>query len=214
MQPRFSNQKTTALTLTELIIVIASLVLLAAIVLPLLAAAKRKSSKLNCASNLKQLGLALRMWTDDNSGKYPMQVSVTDGGAMESALAGDVAACFRVMSNTLDIPELPTCPNDTDHVPATNFESLSDSNISYFAGLDAAEIQPQSLLSGDDNLIINGKRVQPGILNVQITDTLAWTKERHRKAGNILLADGSVQQVSSDDLTSAARLATNRLAIP
>ena len=67
------------------------------------------------------------------------------------------------------------------------------------------------MLSGDDNLMVNGKKVQSGILNLRTNDTLAWTKERHQGAGNILLGDGSAQQASSADLTSTAGLATNRL---
>lgn len=213
-KPRLANRKTAALTLTEVLIVIVALLLLAAMFLPALAAAKRKSSKISCINTLRQIGISYRMWGDDHYEKLPMQVSVTNYGAMESVLEGDVAACFRVMSNTLDNPILLICPADANRVPATNFESLSNSNISYFVNIDAVDTQPQSLLSGDDNLIVNGKRVQSGILNLRHGDSLAWTKERHKGGGNILMGDGSAQQATSDELASVARLATNRLAIP
>ena len=95
MKPRFAHQRTAALTLTEILIVIAALALLAAILLPALAAAKRKSSKIGCVSCLKQMGISYRMWADDNGGKYPMQISVTNEGAMELVAAGNVAACFQ-----------------------------------------------------------------------------------------------------------------------
>jgi prepilin-type processing-associated H-X9-DG protein len=133
---------------------------------------------------------------------------------LESVATGNVAACFSLLSNILGDPVILTCPLDTKRLRATNFASLENSNISYFIALDAVETQPQIMLSGDDNLMVNGKRVQSGILNLHTNDSLAWTAERHQGAGNILLGDGSVQQASSDDLTSAARFATNRLAIP
>jgi prepilin-type processing-associated H-X9-DG protein len=214
MKPRLAHHRTAALTLTEVLLVIAALVLLAAILLPALAAAKHKSSRVGCVSNLKLVGITYRMWADENADKYPMQVSATNEGAMELAATGNVAECFRVMSNILDVPQIVICPLDTKHFPATNFASLENSNISYFVGLDAVDTQPQTLLSGDANLMVNGIEVRPGILNLQTNGSLGWTKDRHKGSGNILLGDGSVQQASSADLTRVAGIATNRLAIP
>ena len=214
LKPRFVPQKAAALTLTEVLIVIAILAVLAVVFLPVLAKPHRYSSRIDCINILRQVGISFRMWGDDHGDEFPMQVSATNGGAMESALTGDVAAYFRVMSNTLDNPAILICPQDTKHIPATNFETLSNSNISYFVALDAVDLRPQSLLGGDDNLIINGTNVQAGILDVHETDRLGWTIERHEGGGNILLGDGSAQRATREDLTSAARLATNRLAIP
>jgi len=214
MKPRFTNQRTAALTLVEVLIVVGALALVIAMLLPALAAAKRRASKISCVSQLKIIGVACRVWPSGQDSKYPAQVSVTNGGAMELIAAGNVAAYFQVMSNELGSTKVLICPQDTEHIPATDFATLENSNISYFVGLDAADTQPQTLLSGDDNFMVNGKKVQSGILNLHTNDVFAWTKERHQGAGNILLGDGSVQQATSADLTSIARLATNRLAIP
>jgi prepilin-type processing-associated H-X9-DG protein len=214
MKPRLAHQRTVAMTLTEVLLVITALVLLAAILLLALAAANRKSNRLGCTSQLQQVGVAYRMWADDHADKFPMQTSVANEGAMESIATGIVTACFSVLSNVLSNPAILICPQDTKHFSATNFATLENSNISYFVGLDAADTQPQALLSGDDNLMVNGTEVRPGILNLHTNDSLSWTKERHQGAGNVLLGDGSVQQVTSADLTSIVRLATNRLASP
>ena len=58
-------------TLVELLVVIVTIAILAALLLPALASAKGKSKGIACLSNLKQLGIAIRAYADDNSGNIP-----------------------------------------------------------------------------------------------------------------------------------------------
>ncbi len=119
-----------AFTLIELLVVIAIIAILAAMLLPALAAAKRKAQRINCISNLKQIGISFRMWGDDNNGQYPMTVTCANGGAEENVNSAQnpnlsmtpptpwtaglhPAQCFTVMSNTLDNPALLDCPSDS-----------------------------------------------------------------------------------------------------
>jgi hypothetical protein len=220
MKTRFSNQRIRALTRTDVVVVLVTcclLVIYFAYALAVLRSTSSHGRPVSCINNLKQIGIAYRLWEGDHNDKYPMAVSVTNGGAMELIATGNVAACFRVMSNELSTPKLLICPADSHRKYATNFSALRNSNISYFVGFDAAEIQPQMLLSGDDNFALDGVPVKSGVVQIPTSAPVMWTKGRHAPVGNLGMADGSVQQVTANGLEQAliqTGVATNRLAIP
>ena len=167
-----------AFTLIELLVVIAIIAILAAMLLPALAAAKRKAQKISCVNNLKQVGLATRIWEGDNNDRYPMAVPSAQGGASEflqhsitPSIKLNPAMVFMVMSNELSTPKIVYCPSDSYHGSfGTNFsagEILGSAlgapypptgpqtvagKVSYFISGDASESDPQAIMSGDENI--------------------------------------------------------------
>jgi len=58
-------------TLIELLVVIAIIAILAAILFPVFAKARESAKRTTCLNNMRQIGVSIMMYVDDNGGKYP-----------------------------------------------------------------------------------------------------------------------------------------------
>jgi competence protein ComGC len=218
LKPFLSCHREQGLTLIEIFVILAVIAALAALLLPTLIKDKVRAQRINCVSCLKQIGLATRVWEGDHKDLYPMQVSSTNGGTMEFITGTNAWRHFQVMSNELSTPWVLLCPAESDRLRAraTNFDFLSNSNLSYFVGIDASETNPQLILTGDRN-ITNGASVKNGVLDLTTNTAAGWTAELHNGVGDIGMSDGSVQQFSMTslrDTVASSGLATNRLQVP
>jgi hypothetical protein len=221
MKLRCSKNYSAAMTLFEVGVIIAIVMLLAVFLLPILLNSNSytRAPRINCVNNLKQIGLAYRIWEGDNGDIYPMGISVTNGGSMERVANGDVLQTFLCMSNELSTPRILYCPADASRSVAMSFNvPISNRNISYFVGVDVTnDANPQMIISGDCNFEIHGASVKSGLQKFWTNTPVAWDATRHVHAGNIGLADGSVQQVTINGLQTALQNTgwkTNRFAIP
>jgi prepilin-type N-terminal cleavage/methylation domain-containing protein len=91
-QPR--TPKFQGFTLIELLVVIGIIALLIAILLPVLGAAKEQANRVKCASNLRQIGIAMKLYAHDNHNQYPRTRVYLDGSPG--------AQCFVFSSRTGD----------------------------------------------------------------------------------------------------------------
>ncbi len=70
--PRRAGSSRRAFTLIELLVVIAIIGILASMLLPTLGRAKEKARSIQCVNNVRQLGLAMQMFGDDNNERLPL----------------------------------------------------------------------------------------------------------------------------------------------
>jgi hypothetical protein len=225
MKPNHAGRRTEGFTGWDLLICVVTVVLLAGFLafMPQ-RGSKVKASRINCVSNLKQIGLAFRMWSNEHGEKFPMQLSTlaTNGGTMEFNLTGDVWRHFQIISNEINTPKVFVCPTDSQRTRTSDGNVFTNnSHLSYFVGLDADETMPQTILSGDRNVISPTVKPIKGVLNITANDRVEWTKAMHNLAGNVALADGSASQATSMHLSKqfqAALLSTtqavHRIALP
>ena len=162
-----------AFTLIELLVVIAIIAILAALLLSALTAAKRKALQINCASNDKQVGLALKMYLDDNhdtlppgngfqDSPVPMSLDLTGMPAYNAAttnylpyyLAADLSlpAPVQVGYNATNLAKVFLCPAYANSLPGnsySHYDPESDQGFHAFCyTLSRNNNPPMSQLNG------------------------------------------------------------------
>jgi prepilin-type N-terminal cleavage/methylation domain-containing protein/prepilin-type processing-associated H-X9-DG protein len=200
-----------AFTLIELLCVMAIISILAAILLPALIQARTRARRLQCVSQLRQTGVAFHGFAHDHNSQFPMAVPGAAGGSFEFAqntyrVEGESYFAFRhfqPLSNELVTPKVLACPADTARAAATSFASLSNLNVSYFVSMKVEYGKPNSLLAGDRNLT-NDYSARSTLVRFGPNSSLRWTDELHRFKGNLLFADGRVEERNTPGLLAGA----------
>ena len=109
-----------AFTLIELLVVIAIIAILAALLLPALASAKAKAWRIQCTSQMKQLGVGFNLFVDDHEDRYPPAGYGTDAGQLTwdswiNRYVGGVASEADLITGLTPAavcPRILRCPGD------------------------------------------------------------------------------------------------------
>lgn len=184
-------------TLIELLIVSAIIAILAALLLPTIEKVRSRARRVQCASQLRQIGIAFVSFSHDHNGEFPMKVSTNAGGTREFVQAanrfgGNLNFAFRhfqPLSNHMSDARILVCPVDRRANPTNYFAGLRNDTISYFVNTHARSGDSDSIVAGDGNLAAAAPASVPGW-----GQTLSWTGERHHLAGNVLFGDAHVEQ--------------------
>jgi hypothetical protein len=147
-----------AFTKLDMMIVVATLVMLSILAVYVQQRggfARPRSSRVGCRSNLQQIGLGFRMWSNDHGELFPWQVPIADGGTKELASLPYAAFHYLAISNELNSAKILNCPNDTERIRANAWDAPLHLSLSYFAGLNANETKPATILAGDRNVSTN-----------------------------------------------------------
>ena len=122
-----TNHSRSAFTLIELLVVISIIGILASLLLPVLSNAKKKTNRIVCINNIRQVGSALLSFSMDNNDLFPWQLGPFDQkmhfGSMDPFSVQTIVST-TAMKNELGTPKILMSPCDPERKIPMNRHKL------------------------------------------------------------------------------------------
>jgi prepilin-type N-terminal cleavage/methylation domain-containing protein/prepilin-type processing-associated H-X9-DG protein len=196
-----------AFTLLELLVVIAIIAILASLLLPVLSAAKKRAAQAACINNLKQLGLGMQMYVDDNRDTFPGMASQHSGFQSSDWIYWRTNTAYPQVDKSPIVltlananPKLFRCPLDTDD--SARIAQADGVNGPYLYSYSVTSYNITSTV--DDNG--NSHDVDPGMSSDFANgENLPFMLSAVRNPeGKIMFAEEVASNSNSDNPTGAA----------
>jgi prepilin-type N-terminal cleavage/methylation domain-containing protein len=187
LQPEGSTPAV-AFTLIELLVVIAVIALLAALLLPVLSRTKESGRATACLSNLRQTGLALQLYVQDNNNRLPVMRD------RPLSATNQLPVPDQVLSNQLGNVRVLWCPSD--HWPTDRARLAPRAGPTYFQQTGCS-YSWNSLLNGQDaeHLSALGLSFNPHEVPLMFDKEGFHRARGPKKAQNWLYADGHIRNL-------------------
>jgi len=179
--PKFNK----GFTLIELLVVIAIIGILAGILLPVLSRARESARKTQCMSNVKQIGMGLIMYANENSETFPSSTATNPAMASLNLLYDTYISDNKVFN----------CPSDTSVTAALNAgmsvstsggtEAFTQTQCSY--GYDRSHTQ-----ADDADVALLADRPPAGT-----PDSTTSSANHNGRGQNVVYVDGHAEFVNS-----------------
>jgi len=195
-------------TLIELLVVIAIIAILAAMLLPALSKAREKARAISCVSNLRNLGLYMRMYVDDNGRLMPCKATFDIPDYSAPAWDKFIMSYYAAKDSNWKKRGIFQCPSGT--IPVDDAEAIYGMFCNQGAEYDMPQMTPEPRRPTEtpvfgDSAVLSGSAYYSQTYALIVKggyphDASHVFHTRHNKLGNVAYYDGHVGSVSKTTL--------------